>query len=104
MKKSLRQRGILPSFRFSFNEDTILTGISKIPFACRLGVNRLNDQANADDIVLFCPTANGLQSLLDQLSVAFDDHVLKINASETKLIIFRGQRVLSLRNLKFRDY
>ena len=69
---------------------------------CGLGINRLNIQAYADDIVLFCPTTSGLQRMLDHLSAAFDEHDLKNNVEKTKIMKFRGHQIPSLRRLNFR--
>ena len=79
IKKGLGQGGVLSAFLFSFNVGSILIGTSKLPHVYRLGINRLKFQAYADDVVLFFPTANGLQRSIDHLSTAVDKHDLKIN-------------------------
>ena len=40
--------------RICFNH--VLTGISRVISACRIGISRMNVQGYADDILVFAPT------------------------------------------------
>ena len=59
-----------------------------MPVRCRL-VNKINVQAYADDIILFSPTAGGLQQLLDRIVILVEQNDLLINADKTKIMVFR---------------
>ena len=60
-----------------------------MPVGCRLGINKINVQAYADDIILFFPTAGGLQQLLDRIVILVEQNDLLINADKTKIMVFR---------------
>ena len=62
-----------------------------MPVRCRLGINKINVQAYADDIILFSPTAGGLQQLLDRIVILVEqnDLLIIINADKTKIMVFR---------------
>ena len=60
-----------------------------MPVGCRLGINKINVQAYADDIILFFPTAGGLQQLLDRIVILVEQNDLLINADKAKIMVFR---------------
>ena len=70
----MRQGGVLSAFLFSLCLDDILTKISAMPVGCRLGINKITAQAYADDIILFSPTAGGLQQLFDRLVILVEQN------------------------------
>ena len=45
-----------------------------MPVGCRLGINKITAQAYADDIILFSPTAGGLQQLFDRLVILVEQN------------------------------
>ena len=49
--RGVRQGGVLSAFLFSLYLDDILTEISAMPVGFRLGINKINVQAYADDII-----------------------------------------------------
>ena len=62
--RGVRQGGVLSAFLFSLYLDDIKTEISAMPVGCRLGVNKINVQAYADDIIFFSSTAVACNSYL----------------------------------------
>ena len=52
LKRGVRQGGVLSAFLFCVYIDAILTSISQLGVDCKLGINVMNVQAYADDIVL----------------------------------------------------
>ena len=85
--KGVRQGGVLSAHLFSIYIDSILEEISKEPYGCYLGINRINIQAYADDIVIFCPSASGLRHLLAKFSSLACQHNLIVNSTKTKVMI-----------------
>jgi len=104
-KRGLRQGGVLSAYLFSFYIDSILRDVSDMPHGCKLGINKLNIQAYADDLVVFCPTANGLQQILNRLSGLLAHHELLVNTSKTKTMVFKksGNSCYSGAPFFFRD-
>ena len=68
--------------------DDILNEISGINIGCRVGLNVVNIQAYADDIVILSPSIVGMQILLDKINILFNDHYLVANKEKTVLMIF----------------
>ena len=88
-----------PDF-FSFYVDEILLDLQTQQHGCWAGISRVNVQAYADDLVVFCPTASGLQSLLDRVNIHVKKHKLKLNTDKTKIVVFRRHHYIS-ENLSF---
>ena len=99
--RGLRQGGVLSAYLFCIYIDDILKTTSRLPYYCRIGLNRVNIQAYADDIVLFCPSSSGLEYLLNHVYAEISSHLLKLNAKKTKIVVFRRSRVSISSNLKF---
>ena len=47
--------------------DSILMNVSDMPHRCKFGMNKLNIQACDVDLMVFCPTTNGLQQILKHI-------------------------------------
>jgi len=88
IRRGVRQGGVLSAHLFCVYIDEILTNIAKLPFTCRLGINKVNVQAYADDIVVFCPTAMGLRAILAVLNDAMSSHFMCVNVDKTKVLVF----------------
>ena len=101
IKSGVRQGGILSAYLFSIYIDEILTKVSKIKIGCTLGLNRVNIQAYADDIVLLAPSASGLQRLLNTVGCLFNESCLNINMEKTVTMIFSKSSNVLLNNLVF---
>ena len=90
--RGVRQGGVTSAFLFSIYIDEILTNISAQPDGCWLGLKRINIQAYADDLVVFCPTVIGLKNLLKLIEENLKRLELKINVEKTKIIIFSKRK------------
>ena len=90
--RGTRQGGILSAHLFSIYIDQILREISEEDFGCYLGINKINVQAYADDLVIFCPTSGGLRHLISKFTVLATQHNLVINDTKTKILIFHKKR------------
>ena len=59
---------------------------------------RINILRYADDIVLLCPSANGLQFLIDKLYYLIDNICLKINIAKSCYMMFKAKRYKNVCN------
>ena len=99
--KRFEAGGILSAYLFTFYIDEILKVVSDMPYSCKLGINKINVQAYADDIVVLSPTSTGLQKILQKLHDLLSQHELLINVEKTKVMCFKRGRILSENNAKF---
>ena len=99
-QRGVRQGGILSDFFFSLYINEILEEISLMPYRCRLGICSINNQAYADDIVLFCPSPDGLRQLLIRFQELANEHELVLNIGKTKVVIF-GQKLCESLGISF---
>ena len=99
IRRGCRQGGVLSAFLFSVYIDSILTEIGNFSFGCRLGFNKINIIAYADDIVLCSHSARGLQTLLDSINFSLSEHELIVNADKTAVMVFSRGKYSNL--LKF---
>ena len=97
LRKGTRQCGILSAYLFNINIDSILSRFSGFNNGCILGINKVNIQAYADDIVLLSPTRQGLQFLIDQISIDFNAHCLEVNTKKLSLWYSAIRRKLMIR-------
>ena len=65
--RGVRQGGVTSAFLFNLYIDDILTTLSCCKVGCYLGINRINCQAYADDIVLLSPSVSSLQFLINKI-------------------------------------
>ena len=78
-----RQGGILSGILFNFYFKDCICGILKQNEGCSLGVFKTNIIAYADDIVLMCPSSNGLQKLVESLGFMLKQIKLKVNVNKS---------------------
>ena len=79
---------MLYAYLFCVHLDDILETIGNLGVGCKLGINYINVQAYADDIVLLAPTASGLQSLLENASFLLADSELVLITRKTRAMVF----------------
>ena len=53
-----------------------------------MGLNKINIQAYADDMVLLYPTIQGLQFLIDEIYLDFNRLGLEVNTNKTVFMVF----------------
>ena len=92
IEKGSRQGGILSAHLFSIYIDQILETLLKENYGCYLGINKINVQAYADDLVIFGPTSSGLRKLLSLFESLANTHELTVNVNKTKIMLFHKKR------------
>ena len=90
--RGTRQGGILSAYLFNIYIDIILSRFSGFNNGCILGIDKVNIQAYADDIVLLSPTRQGLQFLIDQIAIDFNAHCLEVNTKKTVFMVFSNTK------------
>ena len=89
--KGVRQGGITSAFLFNIYIDEILRKISHEKAGCYLGINKINVQAYADDIVLISSSVSSLQKLINKMHALMNEHELFINVNKTVVMIFNNK-------------
>ena len=88
ISRGVRQGGVLSAYLFNIYINSILECVSSNENGCKLGIEKRNVQAYADDIVMFCPTSSGLQELINVFTEQCIEHELVINYGKTKALKF----------------
>ena len=101
MRQGVRQGGVLSAYLFTYYIDNILKCVFKEDVGCRIGINKFNILAYADDIVLMSPSAGGLRILLNVINDCINDHKLLINVIKTKVMVFKNKRKYVFNDLSF---
>ena len=68
---------------------------------CRIGVNKFNVLAYADDIVLISPSAGGLRFLMNIFNDSVGVHRLYLNVNKTKIMVFRNKKKKVFNHIPF---
>ena len=89
MKSGLRQCGVLFAYLITFYINSIMRDVSDMLHGCKLAINKLNIQVYADDLMVFCPTANRLQHSLNRLFDFLAHYELLVNTNTTEVMVFR---------------
>jgi len=77
----------LSPFLFALYIDQLSIHLQAVNVGCRLGNLIVNHFLFADDIVIFAPSAKGLQELLDVCSNFADTHRVVFNVSKSQCLI-----------------
>ena len=88
LRRGTRQGGILSAYLFNIYIDSILSRFFCVNNGCILGINKVNIQAYADDIVLLSPTRQELQFLINQIAIDYNAHCLEVNTKKTVFMVF----------------
>ena len=88
----VRQGGILSAYLFNFYMYEMIEEISKSNIGCFLANLNVSIICYADDIVLLCPSANGLQFLIDKAASHLRAIFLEINVEKSNYLIFRKSK------------
>ena len=91
VSRGVRQGGVLSALLFAVYLEDILEAVNRERPGCYLGIQKMNIQAYADDIVLYCPTSSGLRELLQIFARKVNEHELVINFDKTKVMMFGRQ-------------
>ena len=97
IKQGVRQGGILSAYLFMYYIEDILKCVFSEDIGCRIGVNKFNVLAYADDIVLYFPSAGGLRFLMNIFNDSVGVHILYLSVNETKIMVFRNKNFFFLK-------
>ena len=84
----VRQGGVLSPYLFAIYLDELSTETNQIKKGCSVGEVILNYVMFADDICVFCPSAQGLQSILDVFQAYAESHGIIFNCNKTACMMF----------------
>ena len=85
----VRQGGINSPLLFNFYLSQMVKELCDLKIGCKLGLQYYPLIAYADDLVVMAPSQSALQKLLDQVYNELSALSLTINASKTKIMVFR---------------
>ena len=89
IKNGTRQGGVLSGLIFNFYINKILQVISELNAGCSIAMYKVNILGYADDIILICPSANGLQFLMNKLYLMLDSLCLILNTDKSVYMVFK---------------
>ena len=96
-----RQGGVLSAYLFNVYIDSTLCRFSDFKIGCKLGLNKINIQPYADDMVLLSPTIQGLQFLIDEIYLDFNRLGLEVNTNKTVFMVFSNDKKVNSKSFKF---
>ena len=88
VKNGVRQGGILSPLLFSLYMDELLLELKETGIGCHIGNHYFGVLGYADDIVLLCPTKEGLRRLINICEKYAFKHDILFNGSKSKLLVF----------------
>ena len=92
IKNGTRQGGVLSGLLFNFYINDMLETVRQLDVGCSLRSIKFNIIGYADDIMILCPSANGLQFLIDKLYLMLSSLCLEVNVDKSVYLIFRRKR------------
>ena len=84
----VRQGGVLSPLFFSIYIDDLLLKLKNAGIGCHIGNYYFGALGYADDIVLLCPTKEGLRKMIRICETYADEHDLIFNGNKSKLLVF----------------
>ena len=79
----VRQGGILSPRFYNVYIDDLSLHLSSCNIGCVFGSHVINHISYADDLIIFCPSAKGLQSLITICQTYGNDHDINFNLDKT---------------------
>ena len=88
VSNGVRQGGILSPLFFSLYMNNLLKELNDSGIGCHIGNYYLGALGYADDIVLLCPSKEGLRKLIKICERYAMDHDILFNGNKSKLLVF----------------
>ena len=101
VSNGVRQGGILSPHLFNVYMDDMSSLLNKCHAGCYVGNMLINHLMYADDLVLICPSANGLRKLLKVCENFGNPHDVKFNSDKSSIMIVRSK---SLKDVDFGSF
>ena len=86
----VRQGGVLSPLFFSIYVDELLIKLKNSGYGCHIGNYYYGALGYADDIVLICPTKDGLRKMIQICESYAAEHDILFNGNKSKLLMFGG--------------
>ncbi|CAL4122699.1 unnamed protein product, partial [Meganyctiphanes norvegica] len=90
VSNGVRQGGVLSPLLFSVYVDDLLTELKKSGLGCHIGNRYYGALGYADDIVLLCPTKEGLRQMIKICENYAFNHDIRFNGKKSQLLVFGG--------------
>ena len=87
VSNGVRQGGVLSPLFFSIYIDELLIKLKKSGFGCTIGSYYFGALGYADDVVLLCPTREGLRNMIRICEAYATENDLIFNGNKSKLLI-----------------
>ena len=87
--RGVRRGGVTLPYLFCLYIDHILTRIAENKQSRTMGVNRVNIQSYADELVYFAQTAAGLKILEERIQKLISGLELMISVAKTNVVVFK---------------
>ena len=102
VSNGVRQGGILSPYLFSLYMDDLSSSLNNIYAGCKLSTRIINHLFYADDLVLFCPSHDGLQDLLSTCEDYAKNHDILFNTRKSVVLIRRNSMLKNATVPKFK--
>ena len=84
----VRQGGVLSPLLFSIYVDDLLEKLKNNGVGCHIGHKFVGALGYADDIILLCPTADGLMKMIKICEDYANEHSILFNGKKSKYLVF----------------
>ena len=84
----VRQGGVLSPLLFTVYVDDLLIKLRRNGIGCHLGPHFVGALGYADDIMLLCPTVEGLRMMIKICEEYANEHSIMFNGSKSKYLVF----------------
>ena len=84
----VRQGGILSPLLFTVYIDELLEKLKRNDIGCYIGHRFVGALGYADDILLLCPSVDGLKKMIKICEEYANEHSIKFNGSKIKYLVF----------------
>ena len=101
VSNGVRQGSVLSPFLFNVYMDGLSCSLNTYPTGCYIGDSLVNHLMYADDLVLICPSATGLCSLLQLCENFGIVNDVKFNSTKSIILICRSK---SMKNVDFGQF